>query len=808
MPQLFLNNFQTQFIATVKAAPESSSPALELDYGVLRVSDGAAGLLLNPTAGNWYVLTAFKRSGSAESDYEVLHVTAVDNAVLGECRLTVLRGQEGTTPKSYVAGDIVELRLTAGGMGQYVQTTDARMSNSRTPAGAAGGVLAGTYPNPGFAQAMATAAELGGKVDKVTGKGLSANDYTNADMAKVAGVAEQATKNATDTALRDRASHTGVQNIATVTGLQTALDAKAAGSHVGSGGAAHAAATNAAAGFMSAADKAKLDGMAASATANATDEALRARASHTGTQAITTIDGLQQVLSEKVDVVSGKGLSSTDFTSTEKAKLGGIAASATANASDAELRARASHTGTQAISTVTGLQSALDDKQAALVSGSNIKTINGEPLTGSGNIVVTAAVDAVRRPVNISPAEAATAVIETPALTGSTYYSLYGIPMAAAQFQVSTEVDFSSTLVSTGDVAGAAVSYPLAEGLLSVSSMYYWRVRYKDSDGAYSAWSAATSFTTAAFFTSFIPTPAATPASFGAAFEGGFYAGMIWNELVQSATSMAIVTGTKVFTVPNMTGASIVYSGQQLEVRSRANPANKMIGTVIDAQGTSLTLSITSVGGSGTFSDWSIMSRYRVIVAPKASGEAATLAYKNTNTVSPTATGTYTEGRKATLAMVAADSATVYPAAHFCNNLNIGGRADWHLPARDELELCWRNLKPVASSSDLAAISTLPNFINPQNLGSYGGTETTNGLNKNSAPPGAAYTSSAPGQTIATAFRTGGAEIFTEGYYLSSSQNDEIRVWIQGFYAANGGTQGAGPKSSGARCRAVRRSII
>lgn len=282
MPQLFLNNFQTQFIASVKAAPDSASPALELDYGVLRVSDGAAGLLLNPGAGNWYVLTAFKRSGSAESDYEVLHVTAVDNAVLGECRLTVLRGQEGTTPKSYVAGDIVELRLTSGGMGQYVQTTDARMSNSRAPAGAAGGVLSGTYPNPGFAQAMATAADLGGKVDKVAGKGLSANDYTNADMAKVAGVAEQATKNATDAALRDRASHTGVQNIATVTGLQTALDAKAAGSHVGSGGAAHAAATNAAAGFMSAADKEKLEGVAASATANATDAALRARASHTG----------------------------------------------------------------------------------------------------------------------------------------------------------------------------------------------------------------------------------------------------------------------------------------------------------------------------------------------------------------------------------------------------------------------------------------------------------------------------------------------------------------------------------------------
>lgn len=226
MPQLFLNNFQTQFIASVKAMPDSASPALELDYGVLRVSDGAAGLLLNPTPGSWYVLTSFKRAGSAESDYEVMHVTAVDNAVLGECRLTVLRGREGTTPMAYVAGDIMELRLTAGGMNQHVQTTDARMANARVPAGGAGGVLSGEYPNPGFAQAMATAADLGGKVDKVAGKVLSANDYTNAERVKLANVAEQATKNATDADLRDRAGHTGTQAIATVTGLPGALGGK------------------------------------------------------------------------------------------------------------------------------------------------------------------------------------------------------------------------------------------------------------------------------------------------------------------------------------------------------------------------------------------------------------------------------------------------------------------------------------------------------------------------------------------------------------------------------------------------------
>lgn len=53
------------------------------------------------------------------------------------------------------------------------------------------------------------------------------------------------------------------------------------------------------------------------------------------------------------------------MTPAERAKLSGVATEATANATDAQLRARSSHTGTQAISTVTGLQPALDGKAPA-----------------------------------------------------------------------------------------------------------------------------------------------------------------------------------------------------------------------------------------------------------------------------------------------------------------------------------------------------------------------------------------------------------------------------------------------------------
>jgi hypothetical protein len=72
--------------------------------------------------------------------------------------------------------------------------------------------------------------------------------------------------------------------------------AYAASAHVGSGGTAHADAVAAgAAGFMTGADKTKLDGIATGATANSADATLLARANHTGTQAAGTITGLATV---------------------------------------------------------------------------------------------------------------------------------------------------------------------------------------------------------------------------------------------------------------------------------------------------------------------------------------------------------------------------------------------------------------------------------------------------------------------------------------------------------------------------------
>lgn len=68
-----------------------------------------------------------------------------------------------------------------------------------------------------------------------------------------------------------------------------------------------------------------------------------------------------------------------------------ISTTATANDTDANLKARANHTGTQAISTVTGLQTALDNK-APIASPTFTGTVSGvtKSMVGLGNVDNTA----------------------------------------------------------------------------------------------------------------------------------------------------------------------------------------------------------------------------------------------------------------------------------------------------------------------------------------------------------------------------------------------------------------------------------
>lgn len=148
------------------------------------------------------------------------------------------------------------------------------------------------------------------------------------------------------------------------------------------------------------------------------------------------------------------------------------------------------------------------------------------------------------------------------------------------------------------------------------------------------------------------------------------------------------------------------------------------------------------------------VATHYLVVGPKASAESI-LAWKNTRTDAPGANSTI-DGPQITANMVADGSSTVYPSAHFCNNLTIGGFSDWYMPAYLELEVCYYNLRPSTQYAN----------------------NTGGGANSYAVPSRSSNYEAygAPFQTSAVDFQVGGAEAFNatggSAYYWSSTQSN------------------------------------
>ena len=158
---------------------------------------------------------------------------------------------------------------------------------------------------------------------------------------------------------------------------------------------------------------------------------------------------------------------------------------------------------------------------------------------------------------------------------------------------------------------------------------------------------------------------------------------------------------------------------------------------------------------------------YNLVVAPVSSGESSSRSWKTSNT-STAGTSSVIDGPTNSSNMNDAS----HPAAQFCEGLTIGGFSDWYMPAKNELEVCYYNLKPT-TQSNVSSIGVFPV-----------------GVNTNAVPSrGSAYTSGTPAQTSASAFQSGGAEAFETslGYYWSSTQTTGIPnsynwAWRQYFF--------------------------
>ena len=183
---------------------------------------------------------------------------------------------------------------------------------------------------------------------------------------------------------------------------------------------------------------------------------------------------------------------------------------------------------------------------------------------------------------------------------------------------------------------------------------------------------------------------------------------------------------------------------------------------------------------------------YALIVAPECT-ETTGIPFKTSDTAT-TETQSVNNGQTNTSSM---NDAT-HPVAQYCLALTEGGYTDWYLPSRDELELCYRYLKPTTDNNATGLITSTAGNLNKNH-----------GKNPNSVPVGDLYKSANPSQTAVIAFRTGEVEAFnTDRYYWTSTEYSAstFRVLVQCFIS---GYQGWSIKlNPHHRVRAVRRVAI
>jgi hypothetical protein len=177
------------------------------------------------------------------------------------------------------------------------------------------------------------------------------------------------------------------------------------------------------------------------------------------------------------------------------------------------------------------------------------------------------------------------------------------------------------------------------------------------------------------------------------------------------------------------------------------------------------------------------VATHNLVVGPVASAQNSSKQYKNANTATVGADSVI-DGPQNTADIVADGNSTVYPAAHFCNDLVIGGFSDWYMPAKNELEICYYNLKPTTQAN-----------------------VTSVGINANAVPARASnYTTGNPAQTSALAFITStGTEAFAADTYWSSTESSATVAWNKFFTS---GYEDSSPKANSFRVRAIRRVAV
>lgn len=101
MAQKYSNNTSTTLSSSITNVATSISVVSSATFPTITASD-------------YFLATLYDISGSAEINHEIIKVTGVSGTTL-----TVVRGQEGTTARSFASGTRIEVRFTAGSISHY-----------------------------------------------------------------------------------------------------------------------------------------------------------------------------------------------------------------------------------------------------------------------------------------------------------------------------------------------------------------------------------------------------------------------------------------------------------------------------------------------------------------------------------------------------------------------------------------------------------------------------------------------------------------------------------------------------------------
>ena len=389
--------------ATTKAS-EADASKIAAAASATTASNAATAADASKTAAAGSATTATTKAGEAAASATTASgaaTTATTKA--GEASNSATTASAAATTATTKAGEASASATTASNAATAATTKASEASNSATTAttkaGEASASASAAEQAKLDAQAAAQQAAGGGEPTIIAG---NTGQYWRGDKTWRDFFADVRAATLASLSTATNAVVTATDTVLSAIGkLQAQISA-----HFGQGGTAHANASTSVAGFMSGADKTKLDGVATSAAAvgSAAGSALGTAAAGSATTSARSdhVHPMPTAADVGASPTSHSHSAATTgaagfMAAADKSKLDGIATGATANATDAALRDRSTHTGAQAQSTVTNLTTDLaarvnrQDSYATVSSGVINLGLETElyHMTVSGNVTVS-----------------------------------------------------------------------------------------------------------------------------------------------------------------------------------------------------------------------------------------------------------------------------------------------------------------------------------------------------------------------------------------------------------------------------------